>query len=643
MKMRIPSKVNNSRLGRYVILLLWILCLLAFEIQAFNREFLLTNTSGLEQITLSLSAASPHQIELEDDQVLTTGTDPFLRFSDLDVVVKSVDINCDITADSNNSQLFIAAEGEPFSEDNSIRFSLGQDDNLVLFPNQKLIDSLRFDLSDQNGDLLICENFVLNPKLTYNWGSTRYLVYALLIGLAVLLLFKLPEPIREKLLVVVVPLQLAMFCGLIIWIDLSYPLTFTYDSGHYLWLSSLIKTNLFSKWDIIRNLIFPLHLQLSTRIFGDTSLGLLVPMIMLHLVTFVGLYWFVVECTRIKSNIGKLLTGLALFLLVGMDPTVTGYYHVVLTEYLSTSIAVVSVVLALTLYRSKVGSSKFWVINVVLILLTVVSWHIKQPYIGASLFPHLIAMVLMLFRKFNTRLLLINVCVGLLLGVSVVGTTMAWESFLATRGNPLNVDRQFSTWLNRQLSNQSSEISHQEQSFIKYSVKKYLTSSNFFALDRSDMSVVLDPSLTRAAQNRQIAQNIYIVGRTNLVGVSVYKDALLPYYIQSSPPEWINNLMLSKVIPSNIRFSLSFLLLPIVVFIATICWFFKKGYIKAGLLILTGSSLLNALIHVVSGAALDRYFFWGFPLNMTALIIVSIVVVRWFANKMNNKGYNRKD
>jgi hypothetical protein len=122
--------------------------------------------------------------------------------------------------------------------------------------------------------------------------------------------------------------------------------------------------------------------------------------------------------------------------------------------------------------------------------------------------PFFIGYLLKLLKGSNLKAWLLAGGVSLILIGLLFSSTVTWEGFLARRGNPLDVNRQFSTWLVSQLSNQSEEATIGDNNIVKHTIKKYLTSSNFFYFDRAEMSMINAPTLIRAAQKADCAQHI---------------------------------------------------------------------------------------------------------------------------------------
>lgn len=453
--------------------ILAVFIVLIVEFAGFNRLFTVGFLSGEAPEILEIEDGSLNNFTYQEDMLIATGWDPKLQFRDLDEEVTLIDINCTPLYSDNSSQIFYSTENDPISEDNSIRFALTSEDNIVVLPQKLLVHDLRFDLATDSGEILRCDNIVLNPKIELQTNFLRYLVYFVLIALFFWFCLTHEPKVWTDWIDRWGKWALLFYGFLIALIDSYFPLVLSYDSGHYLWLSDLIKNNNFSQWDIIRNPIFPLHLNLSKVFFSDSIIGLKIPMVIYHLAIFGILYALILLAANYKSGKAKFWVSTVTFLLIACDPTILGYFHAVLTEYMAATIAALACLLGFKLYKSQFNSKQFWFLNLALILISLVGWHIKQPYLGIGLFPHAIAYLLMLTRRPGVKTWLVGVGVVALLVVTVIGSTMGWELFLEKRGNPLDVSRQFNTWLIRHLSNQYDSPTEQDDlNPVKNTVKK---------------------------------------------------------------------------------------------------------------------------------------------------------------------------
>jgi len=604
------------------------LVLLIIEFAGFNRAFTISAMTDLPTAVLEINDGVLDNFEYQDNFLISEGSDPKIQYRDLNMKIRGVDINCEPTTDRNSSQIFFATIDRPVSEDNSIRISLTKDDNVFFLPTTLFVTNLRFDLATDAGETLVCTDIVLNPEIEYQSNSLRILIYFLVLFLATMVSLKFSQQQLDAWFNHWGGWIIILFGLVIVSVDLCYPLVYTYDSGHYLWLSELIENNEFANWDIIRNLIFPLHLFLSKRLFTNSNIGLKIPMIIYHLGLYFSLFFLLKTAAEIKKGWKQVALALVIGVFIILDPTVIGYYHAVLTEYMAATLAALACLLAFTLYKSPWYSKSFWVANILLVLISIVGWHIKQPFLGIGLYPFLIGYLLKLLKKSEYKAWLVAGGVTIIIIGLLFSSTVAWEVFLSGRGNPLDVNRQFSAWLVNQISDQSEEATTRDNNIVKHMIKKYLTSSNFFYLDRAEMSMINAPSLIRAAQNGQIAHNIYSVGKSNMVASAYFEEVLKPYDEVSQPPEAINNLMLSRIKFSNFLFTIGYLTLPFLLIIYLFWWIRKKDTLSATCLILAGTAGLNALVHTIGAAPLDRYFFWGYPLIMAAWICGLIAAFR---------------
>jgi hypothetical protein len=88
----------------------------------------------------------------------------------------------------------------------------------------------------------------------------------------------------------------------------------------------------------------------------------------------------------------------------------------------------------------------------------------------------------------------------------------------------------------------------------------------------------------------------------------------------------LNNFFQSRINSSNFLFTATYLFLPLIMLIFFIRWIRKKSLYNSGFLILGGTSLFNAIAHLL-GSPIDRYLFMGYPLNLLILVVGIISVI----------------
>ena len=131
---------------------------------------------------------------------------------------------------------------------------------------------------------------------------------------------------------------------LITMIFFTYKITITYDSSHYLWLTSLLtQYGDFSTWDVARSIVFPLFIRVSNMLFGYNTSGLLMGMYIFY-ITMLGTCYFIYKDTvkneECLSKKMKWIFGILFCILIAINPIIFGYYHVVLTEFFAATFSV---------------------------------------------------------------------------------------------------------------------------------------------------------------------------------------------------------------------------------------------------------------------------------------------------------------
>ena len=198
---------------------------------------------------------------------------------------------------------------------------------------------------------------------------------------------------------------LSIFLIIITMIFFTYQVVITYDSSHYLWLTSLMtKDGDFSTWDVARGPIFPLFIRICQMLLGQNYNGLLVGMFAFYLAMLFFSYLIYKDTIGKEEVCSNKVKGIfiALFiLLVAINPMIIGYYHTLLTEFIAITFAVIGCYLAwkwmqIDFTQNKV---KYILYTIVMAVLTAIAWQLKQPYVGTILFPVVIAAILSFIRK----------------------------------------------------------------------------------------------------------------------------------------------------------------------------------------------------------------------------------------------------
>jgi len=621
-------------LKRNLIFILLFLVIIFLEVFGFNHSFFVNVFYNLQEQEYRITDGTLYGLKATNGYLIAEHHDPNITYREIDKFVKYININCTNSDPDAFSQIYYRKEDRDFIEENSIIFSLLSNETTVSLPRTIKVTSLRFDLTNIEGDKIFCQSITVNPKIPF---SLSYLRLALLLLSIIGLIFgeKFLSPTSsEKIWTLFINNGIWVFVLFIILIDFAYPVTIAFDSAHYLWLADLIKLGEWALWDTIRYLGFPLKIFLSLSTFGYRQEALLIPMILAHVLLFAFSCQIALIILKPREKNFRILIIFIIFLFIGLDPTVVGYFHTLLTEYLAATIAAISSFAALKLFDTPPFTKRFYLISTYFLLMVPLSWHLKQPYIGAALFPFLISSILIILRKFSWKLVVYGLVVNILLGILVFSSTYAWNSFIESQGNPMKENRQLSSYAERSISQKVDEARDDPVDMVKRQIERYLASTNFIL--RTPTGEMGDYNLTRGFQNSMLAHGMFInPGQSNIRYQFPFYDPYTRHFKDFySPPVWINNFFRARVTLSNFLFITSYLLLPFYLIAQLIFWLRKKNLINTALLILAGTAFLNVIAHLLLNP-IDRYLFLGYPLLLLAIIILIIRGFIVIKNKSN--------
>lgn len=233
----------------------------------------------------------------------------------------------------------------------------------------------------------------------------------------------------------------------------SYSMTITFDGGHYMSYVSILRgESPWETWDIVRGPVFPFLIYVSNIIFGKTSIGLLMFSFLWYLLMLFVLFLSLKEVLGLKG-IGNKVFIFVIILFAIINPIVFGYYHALLTEYVAITLAIVGCYLSFKYLNTDIfrNTRKFVLYSVVITILIIFSWFLKQPYISVTLFPFLIANLLSIIdersiKNFLARLFSFFSCI-IILFLSL----FLWNYFLSSKGIDLKTNRNITMGLGSQL------------------------------------------------------------------------------------------------------------------------------------------------------------------------------------------------
>ena len=437
--------------------------------------------------------------------------------------------------------------------------------------------------------------------------------------------------------------QLVAFSIYFFMLNLSYPIIITWDSGHYLWLSSLIRERQWWLWDPIRNIAFPLLVHASRVIFGDNANATHFFLATSFCITFVAIVYIVNYALNLKSQkkVPIIYITLLITFFIMIDPIIFGYYNTLLTEFVSSTIAVSACLISVYVYRkvTELKRDQFIFFIGLLILLVVVSWHIKQPYVGAALFPFIILATVLFVNKSTQKksgIVVIGIATSILL---VLLSNNLWYSFLKGQGNPLPQNRLITTFLIKNNRNRLACSSPDEAEDVSI-LSRYLAFANFNVLDQSQCKISLTPCLNCAAENGAIAQRAFnLQNYSNVFFTGPYTE-YTTMFVQTDnfPSGRINAFFINRIPITNSMFTISFLVLPFVVIFSILFFLRTKAILSMILVLLSGTSFANILSDVIFGILpIDRYLLYSYVLNLIILVIILIQLSRWLLSILRHK------
>lgn len=242
----------------------------------------------------------------------------------------------------------------------------------------------------------------------------------------------------------------------------SYNIILGFDSSQYIWLAEMFTPNLdFCNWAPVRSFVFPLGIFILNMIFGKNATGLLIGTYIFYLTMLVAAFFMyknTIQQTE-KSNIIKTIYIICFFFFVALNPIIFGFYHVLLTEFASVTIAIVMSYLSWswTKFDFKENKVKYIIYTTVFSILVVCSWHLKQTYILTSIIPLIISILISIIENFKKeniiqRLITFGICI-----ISLIISIIGWNYILKVKNVKLDTSTSSEGLLGRTIMEGISE------------------------------------------------------------------------------------------------------------------------------------------------------------------------------------------
>lgn len=444
----------------------------------------------------------------------------------------------------------------------------------------------------------------------------------------------------------------------------TYEVVITYDTSHYLWLTSLLTDEGdFCDWDVARGLVFPLYIRICNMLFGQSTIGVLVGMFIFYITMLVFCYLIYKDTIKNEecfSKKMKYILGFLFFILIVINPILIGFYHTLLTEFFGITLGVVGCYLAWKWLDIdfKENKLKYIIYTILFSLLIVIAWHLKQPYVTTILYPLIIATVLSLIRNINWKNILQRLSTVLFSIIILVLSLNLWNMLLEYKNVELKENRTsggfFASGLVKGITGQciytEVEVSSTSEAlkiaieklltdpktvFSSY-VKNYLATIDIYQLDQERNVIIENIDLSGAASEiGAIGFRIYNNGNENTFPLS---DDLYVYatpYREINKPIFVINWVMTKLkTPVVIAMKITFLCLPILLIGSIVSVFrtkkrYQEKYIKIidFITISFGFSFLHIMTHAALAATIDRYTVPAIAPTFIGIILLIYAIV----------------
>ena len=168
-------------------------------------------------------------------------------------------------------------------------------------------------------------------------------------------------------------------------IHFGLPMIISYDGVHYFTLQKVLSHTLdWNHWDPARNIGFPLLLLIEGKLFASQPMGYLVGSFLRYLTVGLVAYYLVLRI--FLPGFYRVACLISILLLVMLNPIIIGYYHTLLTEPITATLFSISVCAIFVIARRTPSVSTI-LLSTFICLLSVMGYHVKQPYVGVTFYP----------------------------------------------------------------------------------------------------------------------------------------------------------------------------------------------------------------------------------------------------------------
>lgn len=290
-------------------------------------------------------------------------------------------------------------------------------------------------------------------------------------------------------------ISIILACILLTIIFFSYNIVICVDSSHYCWLASLVrnKNGEFANWDVARGIVFPLIIYILTVIIGKNVISLQIGMFIAYatmLIICYLIYKFMNKEFKINKYLKVVLGLIAIFLII-LNPLIFGYYHTILTEYISMTACIVASYFAwqwinVNFMEHKI---KYSIYTIYFALSTVFMWHLKQPYVLTILAPVIISTILSIIKSFNWKNILQRIITIIVCVITLFLSLKMWNVVLESKVSKIDETRTSSGFLSNQIIEGMTEY-YQLKDEEQYQIENIINNSKISQEDKEKIIAI---------------------------------------------------------------------------------------------------------------------------------------------------------
>lgn len=232
-------------------------------------------------------------------------------------------------------------------------------------------------------------------------------------------------------------LMLLFFLSILFtYIYFSFLPTIVADSvGYYSYMDILRGERSISAWNYLRGPVFPIILYIIFIIFGDNPIGFLFGTLFFGVLCILLIFRLFKLSSIVKKNESYIFVVISTLVLLVFNPLVIGFYHTMLTEFVACTFTVVTIYLSfkwVDLTVQKVWSALLFI--VLLCILGITMWFLKQPYLFCVIIPMFLSFVLSIISRNNIATLFYKFLTIIVVLLSVSSAAKSWHYFLVNKG-----------------------------------------------------------------------------------------------------------------------------------------------------------------------------------------------------------------